>query len=287
MQNPLAQNEFDCYTPALLGMLKSARGFPEESIMYVACSTLCFGQQPLAEALRSISEMGFTKVDVAVCETGPHLRPSEVAADPSKAAQLLKTWPGIAASAFQVEFADGLSNTDVDQQLRAICRLARVLAVPLVSIHAGATDCDIEKEVERLTHLVQLCECEGVTCTVETRMGTLTETPGKTLELCKRVPGLGVTLDPSHFVAGPFHSQEFDELYPFVKHVRLRDSGNDPEKFQVRIGQGQIEYGRIVSALGRCNYNRSLCVDIHDEPSVEYPAKPEVRKLKYLLESLI
>jgi sugar phosphate isomerase/epimerase len=255
--------------------------------MYVACSTLCFGQQPLADALRSIGEMGFTKVDVAVCETGPHLKPSEILADPSKAAQILKTWPGISASAFQVEFAEGLCIEEIDLQLRAVCRLARVLAVPLISLQAGPTNCDFEKEVERLTHLVQLCECEGVTCTVETRMGTLTETPARTVELCKRVRGLGVTLDPSHFVAGPHHSQEFDELYPYVKHVRLRDSGSNPEKFQVRIGQGQIEYGRIVNALGRCNYNRSLSVDIHDEPSVDYPAQPEVRKLKYLLESLI
>lgn len=255
--------------------------------MYVACSTRCFGQQPLAEALRSIGEMGFTKVDVAVCETGPHLKPSEIAADPSRAAQILKTWPGISASAFQIEFAEGLPGAELDNQLRSVCRLARVLAVPLVSIPAGPNDCDFEKEVERLNHLVALCESEGVTCTVETRMGTLTETPSRTLELCKRVRGLGVTLDPSHFVAGPYHSQDFDELYPFVKHVRLRDTGSNPDKFQVRIGQGQIEYGRIVTALCRCNYNRSLCVDIHDEPTVEYPAQPEVRKLKYLLESLI
>ena len=49
--------------------------------MFVACSTLCFGRQPLADALRTISEMGFNKVDVAVREDGPHLKPSEVAAD--------------------------------------------------------------------------------------------------------------------------------------------------------------------------------------------------------------
>lgn len=255
--------------------------------MYVACSTLCFGKQPLADALQSICEMGFTKVDVAICETGPHLKPSEVAADPSKAAQLLKSWPGIATSAFQVEFADGISREEMDQQLRAVCRLARVLAVPLVSMPAAPTGSDEDAEVEKLQHCVELCSSEGVTCTIETRVGTLTETPAQTLELCRRVPGLGITLDPSHFLAGPCHSQDCDELYPYVRHVRLRDSGKDPEKFQVRIGQGEIEYGKIVNALSRFNYHRSLCVDIHDEPSAAFPAQPEVRKLKYLLESLI
>lgn len=255
--------------------------------MYVACSTLCFGRVPFSEALRSIGEMGFTKVDVAFREDGPHLKPSEIAADPSKAAQVLKAFPGLAPAAFLVELGENVSPEDVDHRIRAICRLARVLSVPTISIPAGAVDCDFEAEVVRLSHLVQLCESEGVSCTVETRMGTLTETPARTIELCRRVPGLGVTLDPSHYVAGPFHSQEFDELYPFVKHVRLRDTGKDESKFQVRVGQGQIEYGRIVNQLDRCKYNRTLCVDIRDTPEASFPLQPEVRKLKYLLESLI
>lgn len=255
--------------------------------MYVACSTMCFARQPLAEALKSISEMGFTKVDVAICESGPHLKPSEVAADPSKAAQLLKSWPGIATSAFQVEFADGITREEMDEQLRAVCRLARVLAVPLVSMPAAKSGSNEDEEVARLQHCVELCTKEGVTCTIETRLGTMTETPAQTLELCRRVPGLGVTLDPSHFLVGPNHTQDCDELYPYVRHVRFRDSGRDVEKFQVRVGQGEIEYGRIVNGLTRFNYHRSLCVDIHDEPAASFPAQPEVRKLKYLLESLI
>lgn len=255
--------------------------------MFVACSTLCFGQQPLGDALQSIGEMGFNKVDVSLVEGGPHLSPSDVVADPSRAVQVLKSWSGVTVAAFHVELAPDMQSMDADQQLRAICRLARALAVSLVSIPAGTVDCDLEKEIERLTRLVRLSDTEGITCSVETRTGTLTETPSKTLELCKRVPGLGVALDPSHYVAGPFHSQEFDELYPFVKHVRLRDTGKNMDKFQVRVGQGEIEYGRIVNQLTRCRYNRTLSVDIRDCPDLGFPMQPEVRKLKYLLESLI
>ncbi len=149
--------------------------------MYVACSTLCFGQQPLPDALKSIGEMGFAKVDVAVTEGGPHLSPSEVAADPSRAAMLLKTWPGITAAAFQVKFGAGYSTAEIEQQLQATCRLARVLAVSLVSVPAAAADSDFEAEVQRFTHFVRIGQKEGVVCAVETHMGTLTETPGKTI----------------------------------------------------------------------------------------------------------
>lgn len=254
--------------------------------MYVACSTLCFANQPLDDALRTIGELGFTKVDIAV-KAGGHLLPTEVSADPSRAAQALKSWPGVTTTAFQLEFEPETSPADARQQLRAVCRLSRALAVSIVTIPAANNETEMDAEQVRLHQFVSLCEKEGVSLAVETRMGTLTETPAKTIELCKRVPGLGVALDPSHYVAGPYHSQEFDELYPYVKHVRLRDTGRDPEKFQVRVGQGEIEYGKIVNQLARCNYNRTLSVDMHDHPTLDYPMLPEVRKLKYLLESLI
>jgi hypothetical protein len=45
--------------------------------VYVACSTLCFARYPLDQALRSIAELEFGKVDIAIHEQGPHLRPSD------------------------------------------------------------------------------------------------------------------------------------------------------------------------------------------------------------------
>ncbi len=255
--------------------------------VYVACSTHCFGQRSLNDALKTISEMGFTKADIAICESGGHIKPSEVAADPAKVAQKLRAWPGVAMSAFQVDFADGLSREEAETQLKAIARLARVMAAPVLSLPACAADADFECEVDRLTSFNKIVSVEGVTCAVETRIGTMTETPEKTLELCKRVHALGVMLDPSHYMTGPAAGRSYDCLFPYVKHVRLRDTGKDQEHFQVRIGQGQIEYGRIITQLARFRYNRLLSVDIRDEIAAEYPTQPEVRKLKYLLESLI
>jgi sugar phosphate isomerase/epimerase len=105
--------------------------------------------------------------------------------------------------------------------------------------------------------------------------------------LCERVPGLGLTLDPSHYINGPHQSAAFDEIFPFVRHVQLRDTGKAPGKFQVRVGQGEIEYGRIISQLQRCRYDRLLSVALHDVAEAPFAMETEVRKLKYLLESLV
>jgi sugar phosphate isomerase/epimerase len=142
-------------------------------------------------------------------------------------------------------------------------------------------------EVARLTTLLNYADAEGVQLTVSTRLGTLTENPDDAVALCEQVPGLGLTLDPSHYIAGPHHGKSYDQVFPFVRHTHLRDTGRGMEQFQVRVGQGEIEYGRIVSQLARQHYDRALTVDIHDVADAPIPIAPEVRKLKYLLESLV
>ena len=251
--------------------------------MYIACSTLCFGKSSFEQTLRSINDLHFQKVDLAIHESGPHLRPSDIAADVNRHAQNLRS-TGLMYAAFHVEI-DAAEPERFKEHLRAVCRLARLLTVPVVTIAAAPLGTDLNDEVKRMTMLTKLAEAEGVILSVETNRATLTADPASALELCKRVPGLGVTLDPSHYVGGPLPRAEYDELYPHVRHVRLRDT--TPDRPQVRIGQGQIEYGKIVTLLERENYARALTVDIRDVPQNDYPIEPEVRKLKFLLESMV
>jgi sugar phosphate isomerase/epimerase len=254
--------------------------------VFVACSTLCFAKYPLERALQVMGELEFSKVDVAIREQGPHLRPSEVATDITAAAQRLRIGPSLTPTAFSVEI-QAATDADYLRQLKAICHLARICSVAVLAIPAGATGVGLDREVKRLTELTRLAQSEGIVLTVETRTGTLTETPDGAAELCTRVPGLGLTLDPSHFIAGPHQGKNYDAVYPYVYHVHLRDTGRGAGQFQVRVGQGEIEYGRIINQLARYQYERALTVQIHDVPDAPFVMEQEVRKLKYLLESLV
>ena len=96
-------------------------------------------------------------------------------------------------------------------------------------------------------------------------------------------------------VAGtPFGIDRVDQQVLVAVAVHVPGARDTPADRIVRrfghelgIGQGEIEYGRIVTQLARCKYKRTVSVDIHDTPTPEYEMQPEVRKLKYLLESLI
>jgi sugar phosphate isomerase/epimerase len=247
---------------------------------------LCFGRRSLEEALRVIAELEFSKFDVAVHEHGKHLRPSEVAADVTHAANRLRFGPGLMPAAFSVEI-DAPTEEEATRQFRAVCRLARISAVPVLTLRAAVAGTALEQEAERLAGLVKLAEADGIQATVATLTGTLTEDPDTAVALCRQVPGLGLTLDPSHYLAGPHQGKNYDQVFPYVRHVHLRDTGKGPNQFQVRVGQGLVEYGRVVTHLARHGYDRLLTVDVREFADMPFAMEPEVRKLKYLLESLV
>ena len=75
----------------------------------------------------------------------------------------------------------------------------------------------------------------------------------------------------------------FDQLLKYVTNVQFRDTSKD--KFQVSVGQGEIDYGKIVTQLKRENYDRALTVDM--PPMHDHDHRVELRKLRRLLDSLL
>jgi sugar phosphate isomerase/epimerase len=124
---------------------------------------------------------------------------------------------------------------------------------------------------------------EGSLVSIKTEVGCLSQDPDTVVVLCDNVKGLGVTLDPSHFICGPHRGRGFDQLLKYVYHVQLRDSKQG--QLQVRVGQGEMEYGKLIAQLRRVGYERCLEVNLSEMPGVEQAS--ELRKLRLLLESLM
>jgi sugar phosphate isomerase/epimerase len=256
--------------------------------MFVACSTLCFATEPLEPALRKIAEMEFDKFELALVEDGQHVRPSEAGDNPEAALHRLRSGPSLIPSSIYIDFGTvDWSDPLTERRFDGLGRLAKSLSVAVLTIHASPLGTPVADEVKRLGPLVNSAMCEGLVLALLTHAETLTGDPRIAVELCKSIPGLGLTLDPSHYLQGPHSDVDFDAVFPYVQNVHLRDTGSAPGEFQVRVGQGQIEYARIVTMLQRYGYNRSLTVAIIDRPDNPFDREVEVRKLKLLLETLI
>ncbi len=248
--------------------------------MIVAASTRCFYDLPLDAALQRLVDLEYTSVEVVIHESGGHLKPSQVLADPDRAFQACRENHRLSLVAYSVD-VEG-PEEEAFRQFAACCKLAKATKVVTFTIRAAELGTPFNAEIERLARLVSIASQEGVRIGLLTETGRMTEDPNTAKVLCDNVKGLAITLDPSHFVYGPHRGVSFEQLLKYVCHVRLRDTSTD--KLQVRVGQGEVEYGKLITQLGKYGYNRALSVDMPPLEGVEQSA--EMRKIRLLLESL-
>ncbi|MEN6452462.1 MAG: sugar phosphate isomerase/epimerase [Thermoguttaceae bacterium] len=249
--------------------------------MFVAASSRCFPQLPLEAALLQLGELEYTCVEIMIHERDGHLKPSAVLADPDAALTACRQTHRLTPVALSVDIE--APEPEYYQQFAACCRLAKAIKVVTITVRSGELGTPFNAEVERLRAMVALAAREGVRVGLLTEVGRMTETPDTAAGMCSTVKGLGITLDPSHYVYGPRGGVDYDHLMKHVYHVRLRDTTKD--QLQVRVGQGDIEYGRLVNQLNKVRYDRALCVDISPNPDVDQLT--EMRKIRLLLESLL
>jgi sugar phosphate isomerase/epimerase len=247
----------------------------------VAASTECFGELPLLDVFDKLVEFEYSAVEIALHELhegGNQLKPSDVAANLEKAIGLCRDTHRLDLVAYSVEPAP---TADYYKHFQACCRLAKATKVSSITVASSELGTPFNEEVERLRQLVDLANEESVRVSIRSQIGCLSEDPDTVVVLCDNVKGLGVTLDPSQYVSGPHRKRGFDQLIKYTYNVYLRDSSED--KLQVRVGQGEIDYGKLVSQLNRERYQQALTVHMTEMPDVDHAA--ELRKIRLLLES--
>ena len=248
--------------------------------MIVAASTSCISGEPLADIFDRLVDLEYTSTELVIGEQGTIL-PSQIADQYDAIVQLRRSSRRIVPVAmfFDVE----PESPEYIEQFTATCRLAKDCKIAVITVHAAIPGTPFNEEIDRLRTLVKVGVQYGCVVGVATEAGRISETPETVGSLCKNVKGLGVTLDPSHFIYNLPKPRDYESILPYVCHVRLRDTTQ--KQFQTRIGQGVIDFGRLVVHLSKVNYKRSLCVDLAPLPNVEQDA--ELRKMRLLLECVL
>ena len=249
--------------------------------MLVAASTECFSHLPLSGALQRLVDLEFTNVEIALHEGGAQLRPSQVADDLDTAIDICRKPRRLNVLTYSLEI--DASGEDYYRQFTACCKLAKATKVVTLTVPSAELGTPFNEEVERLRRLVDIASLESVLVGIKSQVGRLSEDPDTVVVLCDNVKGLRLTLDPSHYICGPHAGGRIDRIFKYVGHVHLRDTKKD--EFLVRVGQGEVEYGRLVTQLRKVHFERTLSVNIGEMPSVDHMA--ELRKMRLLLESLL
>ena len=249
--------------------------------MFVAATTECFAHLPLPEAIEKIADLEFTNIEINIDQHGNHLRPTDVVNDLSAAVAICSKTRRLSVNSYR--FVSSASGEDYFSEFDAICNLAKLTKVVTLTVPSSELGTPFNEEVERLKRLVTIAESHGVRVGLQSQAGCLSEDPDTVSVICDHVSGLGLSFDPSHYIYQRQANRDPDKLLKYVHHVYLRDT--TPDQLQVRVGQGEVDYGKLVGQLGKLGYRRSLCVDIRPHEDTDQMA--ELRKLRLLLESLL
>jgi len=247
--------------------------------VFVSASSRCFAELPFFEACPLMADLEFDKVEIWLADGSEHLQPADVAADPDAFATQYRDITRLTPVAFFL-------GCDVPPAvLGGIAKAAKLLRAAQVTVPASPLGTPFNTEVDRLRDFVARAGADGVRVSIKTQTGFLSEDPRTAVELCQAVPGLGITLDPSYYICGPHAGESFDQIYPHVYHVHLRDTS--PQAVQVPVGLGEVDYSRLITHLEKVRYRLALSVDFETSEMSTETRQLEMRKLRMLLDSLL
>ena len=248
--------------------------------MFVAASTNCFPHLSLDDTFEKIVDLEFTGVELILSED-EEIKPSDIHKNLNEMIDRCSNTRRLTVCSYFVDIA--AEGDEYFNQFESICKLAKATKVVALTVPSGELGTPFNEEVERFKSLVKIAQQQGVRVGMLSTTGHVSEDPDTVRVICDHVKGLCLSMDPSHYIYKRDNPPDIDKLYKYVHHVYLRDSTKD--ELQVRVGQGVIDYGKLVNLLVKHKYQRALCVDIRPEDGVDHMA--ELRKVRLLLESLL
>jgi len=235
----------------------------------------------MPEVIEQLIDLEFTCVEITIHDDSDQLPSDRLAIDFADTLRIVRDTHRLDISSYDVRI--NLTGEEHYERFRLVCQLAEATKVVTLTVPSAPQGTPFNEEIEHLKRLVDLGEEHGVRVGIRSQIGRLSEDPDTVKNICDYVPGLGLALDPSQYHCSPNRNKNYDRLIKNVFHVHLRDSKKD--QIQVRVGQGEIEYGRLITQLQRVGYDRALSVDI--QPMEGMDSRQELRKLRLLLESLL
>lgn len=250
--------------------------------MQIAATTRSLWDTSFSAACGQLQDLGFDKVEICINEASDQLKLSEIVSNVDAVVANFRDSSRLSPVAILLE------EDPADESLEkfeAVVEFAKQLRVAQITILASPLGTPFNSEIDRLRERNQQCVAEAISLSILTRTGLLTEDPHTAVELCQSVKGLGVTLDPSHYICSNRGKVSFDVVYPNVSHLHLRDTSFT--ELQVPGGLGEVDYNRIVASLRNENFSRSLSVDLLANTMSGEERLLEMRKIRLLLESLL
>lgn len=246
---------------------------------HLTCTSFSFPLLSFERSLQAIALLDLPRFDVGAHEGGPHIQPSAVEADPDAVADRIRR----AAEAAELHPADffptfghGFRDRPVNSpdpatrarnrdRFRGLVRCAAAIRATGITLLPGVIWDDLGQRgsfdlaVQALRELVPVAHDAGLRLSVEAHLESIAESPALAAELVERVPGLTLTLDYSHFVAGGHRPEAVHPLARHAGHVHVRQAA--PGRLQAAQHNGTLDVVDIVGHLRDASYTGDICLE--------------------------
>ena len=244
-----------------------------------ACADFTFPRLSHAHALDLIAIIGFTGVDLGLFEQRSHLWPSNEYKRPAVSARKLKRAladRGLVAADVFLQMAPDFTPFAINQPDARRRRKARdwflrtleyaeavgsrhVTTLPGVVFAEEGRDASLARSATELAWRVEQSRAAGLVFGTEAHVGSIVTTPEETADLVRRVPGLTLTLDYTHFTRAGISDRSVEPLVKHASHFHMR--GACRGRLQCNFQQNTIDYPRMLAAMAKAGYRGWIGVE--------------------------
>lgn len=168
---------------------------------------------------------------------------------------------------------------------------ANLQASPRPTEHELTED-ELKEEIEKAKIIGRIGKQYGVTVCLHPHLDTRIQNKDEIEKLVQESSKqeLSLCFDTAHLVAAGMDCSEMLEEYAsWISYIHLKDIAPEREMIVTHfdrfraLGEGIIDFGKIINTLKKINYNGNLCVEL-DEPKIcnFESAQQSMKHLRYL-----
>ena len=239
----------------------------------LCCTDFSFPLLAHEQALAAIALLGFRGADIGLFEGHGHLKPSAELKKPAASGVKLKrrlSAHGLVASDIFLQIHAGFVEFAINHPEAKRRKFAReqflrsldyanatganhVTILPGVTFDNESRPSSVSRSAEELNWRVAQAKAAKLQLGVEPHVGSLVDTPEKALDLVKRVPGLGFTLDYAHFTRAGIPDALIEPLTKFATHLHARTARRG--RLQAPLKENTVDFSRVVKALAKQKFS--------------------------------
>ena len=237
-----------------------------------ACADFTFPLLTHDQSLQLVSLMEFKGVDIGLFEERSHLWPSREFKNVARSARALRVkLDGLGLKpadvflqmapdfkAFAINHPEGRRRKKARDWFQrtldytAGCGGRHITLLPGVHFEEESQADSLTRCVDELAWRLAQAKKHRLTVSVEAHVGSIAPRPSLAAALIKRVPGLTLTLDYTHFTRIGLPDSSVEPLVRHASHFHVR--GARRGRLQERFAHNTIDYGRVFKAMQKADY---------------------------------